>query len=88
MDKKEILSILDKLDAADEAYYNSGIVIITDTIYDGLKDKLKNIVYNPQTPAEQKIAARIEDCLTRIGAPPYQWGHYQSVILQMNLVHG
>lgn len=83
-DKKALKKLLDDVDKHDDAYYNRNERIISDEEYDGLKDRLRTLVkeFVPKdgSKADEKLSIRIEDVLTRVGAPPPldgKWKKYQ-----------
>lgn len=79
--KKELKEILEKIDNCDEEYYNNNIKIIEDTEYDILKEKLKSLFkeFKPSNKADQSLYVKIEDALSRIGAPPPKDGKWPKV---------
>lgn len=81
LDKKALVKLIDDLDAYDQAYYNDHKPIVSDPIYDGIKDKLRNLSksFSPESKADEKIAIRLEDALTRVGAPPPKDGKWPKI---------
>jgi DNA ligase (NAD+) len=68
---KNIISILDQIDSADEEYYNNDSTIISDAEYDSLKDQLREFVktFEPSNKNEKSLKNRINTTLNRVGAP-------------------
>lgn len=73
---KELKTLLDAIDEYDDAYYNNNEQLISDAEYDGLKDQIRrlNATFKAQSKADEKIAIRLEDAATRVGAPPFKSG--------------
>jgi DNA ligase (NAD+) len=73
-DKKALKALLDQVDHHDNLYYNKNETEITDKEYDGLKDRLRSLAkeFKPKenSQSDEKLGIRIEDALTRVGAPP------------------
>ena len=82
-DKKSLRTLLDEIDKHDDAYYNQNKPIVSDQEYDGLKDKLRTLgkQFVPQdgSKADEKLAIRLEDAITRVGAPPPKNGKWDKV---------
>jgi DNA ligase (NAD+) len=82
-DKKTLKTILDQLDHHDDLYYNNDKREISDEEYDGLKDRLKSLSkeFKPKedSKTDEKLSIRIEDALTRVGAPPPKNGKWPKV---------
>lgn len=83
-DKKAFKKLLDDIDKHDDAYYNRNERIVSDEEYDGLKDHLRTLAkeFAPKdgSKADEKISIRLEDALSRVGAPPPldgKWKKYQ-----------
>jgi DNA ligase (NAD+) len=70
MKKQEIKELVDTIDKLDHSYYNENTSTIPDAEYDLLKDKLRAVSFEPKNKADEKLAIRIKDALTRVGAPP------------------
>jgi DNA ligase (NAD+) len=77
----DIKKALDKIDIADEKYYNGDGSDISDQEYDGLKDyvKLFKKTFSPKTKADEDLLERINNCITRVGAPPPADGKWPKV---------
>jgi len=82
-DKKELKQLLDKVDAYDDAYYNENKKLVSDAEYDGLKDRLKTLSHDfePQegSKTDEKLKIRLDDALSRVGAPPPKDGKWKKV---------
>jgi DNA ligase (NAD+) len=68
----DLISILDKIDACDNAYYNESKSLLSDAEYDALKDNLRKNGDKFTIPAGkegQALRARMFDALNRVGAP-------------------
>ena len=76
VNKKELKTLLDAIDEYDDAYYNNNDQLISDAEYDGLKDQIRrlNSTFQAQSKADEKLAIRLEDAATRVGAPPFKSG--------------
>ena len=74
VNKKELKTLLDSIDEYDDAYYNNNDQLISDAEYDGLKDQVRrlNSTFKAQSKADEKLAIRLEDAATRVGAPPFK----------------
>jgi DNA ligase (NAD+) len=70
--KKEIKELIEKLDIYDDSYYNKNEKLVTDEVYDGIKDKLRNLSqqWNAESKSDDRLSIKIKDALTRVGAPP------------------
>lgn len=83
-DKKTLKDLLDKIDHCDDLYYNNNERDISDQEYDGLKDTLrslsKDFVPKEGSKADEKLSIRIEDALTRVGAPPPKDGEWPKLV--------
>lgn len=77
----DIKKTLDKIDIADDQYYNGNGSDISDQEYDGLKDFVKSFhkSFSPKTKSDEDLLERINDCLTRVGAPPPTDGKWQKI---------
>jgi DNA ligase (NAD+) len=82
-DKKALRKLLDDIDKHDDAYYNQSKPIVSDEEYDGLKDRLRTLSKEfepkPGSEADKKLSIRINDALTRVGAPPPKDGKWPKV---------
>jgi len=84
-DKKEFKKLLDDIDKYDDAYYNKDTQIVSDQEYDGVKDRLiyifKNNEFVPKAGSkmDERLFFRLEDAVTRVGAPPPLDGKWQRV---------
>jgi len=82
-DKKALKKLLDEIDKHDDAYYTKDKPIISDQEYDGLKDRLrtlgKQFTPKPGSKADEKVVIRLEDALTRVGAPPPKNGKWNKM---------
>jgi DNA ligase (NAD+) len=82
-DKKALKKLLDEIDKHDDAYYTQDKPIISDQEYDSLKDRLrtlwKQFKPKPGSKADEKVAIRLEDALTRVGAPPPKSGKWDKM---------
>ncbi len=82
-DKKALKDLLDQVDHHDDLYYNQSKTEISDQEYDGLKDKLRSLskgfVPKVDSQSDEKLSIRIEDALTRVGAPPPLDGKWPKV---------
>lgn len=76
INKKELKTLLDAIDEYDDAYYNNNDQLISDAEYDGLKDRIRRLhsTFKAQSKADEKLAIRLEDAATRVGAPPFKSG--------------
>ena len=81
--KKEIKILIDKLDIYDDSYYNKNEKLVTDEVYDGIKDRLKNLsqnwIANADSKTDERLTIRIKDAITRVGAPPPLNGKWNKV---------
>jgi DNA ligase (NAD+) len=78
-DKKALIKLLDDIDLYDDAYYNDNKQLVSDQIYDGFKDHLRSMgkLFKPGTSkADEKLSIRLQDALTRVGAPPPKDGKW------------
>lgn len=82
VDKKKLKVLLDNIDAWDDAYYNNNTKLISDEEYDGHKDALRTIAkeFVPATKADEKLAIKLKDACTRVGAPPPKDGKWPKVV--------
>jgi NAD-dependent DNA ligase len=82
-DKKELKKLIDEVDAYDDAYYNENKKLVSDAEYDGLKDRLKTLSHDfePQegSKTDEKLKIRLDDALSRVGAPPPKDGKWKKV---------
>lgn len=82
-DKKVLKNLLDQIDHHDNLYYNKNETEITDQEYDGLKDQLRSLSkeFKPKegSQSDEKLNIRIQDALTRVGAPPPLDGKWPKV---------
>lgn len=82
-DKKVLKDLLDQVDHHDDLYYNEHKKEISDQEYDGLKDKLRSLSkeFEPKegSQSDEKLSIRIEDALSRVGAPPPKDGKWPKV---------
>ena len=85
MPSLSLKELVDQIDKHDSSYYNDFVSLISDPEYDGLKDQLASqskafLSCEHKTKADIQLAERINDALTRIGAPPPadgNWPKYQ-----------
>lgn len=82
-DKKAIKRLIDEIDSYDETYYNENRRLVSDKDYDFKKDALrrlgKDFQPTPGSKADSKLAIRLNDALTRVGAPPPKDGKWPKV---------
>lgn len=82
-DIKDLKKLLDDIDSYDEAYYNENKQLISDAEYDCLKDRLRTLSKEfspkPDSDSDEKLSIRINDALTRVGAPPPKNGKWPKV---------
>ena len=82
-DKKALKELLDQVDYHDDLYYNQSKQEISDPEYDGLKDRLRSLSkeFEPKdgSQSDEKLSIRIEDALSRVGAPPPKDGKWAKV---------
>jgi DNA ligase (NAD+) len=78
---KELKAMLDQIDEYDDAYYNRSESLVSDPIYDALKDHVRAFYssFSVKTKADEKLKNRIDDALSRVGAPPPKDGKWDKV---------
>jgi DNA ligase (NAD+) len=81
MTNKEIKEMLDLIDSYDDSYYNKSESLVSDPVYDALKDHVRAFYSNflVKTKADEKLKNRIDDALNRVGAPPPKDGKWDKV---------
>jgi DNA ligase (NAD+) len=79
--KKELKELLEQIDNCDEEYYNNNNKLIQDPEYDILKVQLRTMYINfiQKNKSDKSFAAKIEDALSRVGAPPPKDGKWPKV---------
>lgn len=79
---KELKAMLDQIDEYDDAYYNRNESLVSDPIYDVLKDHVRAFYssFVIKTKADEKLKNRIDDALSRVGAPPPKDGKWDKVV--------
>lgn len=72
--KSELSKLVSKIDEYDDAYYNNNTSLVDDGGYDYEKDRLRVLAkdYNPNKESKSDLSLwiRVNDALTRVGAPP------------------
>ena len=81
MPSLSLKELVDQIDKHNSSYYNDFVSRISDLEYDGLKDQLASqskafLSCEHKTKADIQLAERINDALTRIGAPPPADGNW------------
>ncbi len=92
MNKQELTKLkelLDQIDYHDDLYYNQDTSEISDPEYDGLKDNLKSLAKKftpkPGSKADEKLRIRLEDAITRVGAPPPKNGKWPKIVHEVSM---
>jgi DNA ligase (NAD+) len=82
MTNKELKEMLDKIDEYDDAYYNKSESLVSDPVYDAVKDHVRAFYSNflVKTKADEKLKNRIDDVLTRVGPPSVEISEWKSVV--------
>lgn len=82
-DKKILVELIDQIDNHDDLYYNQDKREISDEEYDGLKDRLRSMakMFSPKegSASDEKLSIRLEDALSRVGAPPPKNGKWDKL---------
>lgn len=89
INKKELKELLGLIDKYDDAYYNKDEPLISDSEYDIKKNELKELskafVPKEGLKADKSLKIRLDDAITRVGAPPPLDGKWKKLTHEVSM---